>query len=315
MPFSERETVVKSALAALIYYDIFDHPVTIEEAFSFMPTNSVTVDDVRNAVADDERLVRRNWKHREMLLLPGKDDSSLVTRDEKERRAHSLWQRADLVARFIAMFPFVRALFISGSLSKNAVGRGGDIDWFIITAPGRLWICKAALTFFRRIFLLNDTTYFCTNYYISADALEIPDKNVFVATEIATAQPMLNAELCKQFQSSNLWIKKFLPNVSFRGAERVVRGNVAAAVRSLGELFFAGRIGDYVEKKIHAMHERHFADRHGDVSKKDFELMYRARTTMCKIHHQNFQQRVLGEYARRLRAHGLERTLEEKTMQ
>lgn len=311
MPFSERETVVKSALAALLYYDIFNHPVTVEEVFAFMPTNSVTVDDVRGAVANDPRLIRRSWKNREMLLLPGKDDTVLTLRDEKERRARSLWKRADFVARFIAMFPFVRALFISGSLSKNAVGRGGDIDWFIVTAPGRLWICKAVLTFFRRVFLLNDTTYFCTNYYISADTLEIPDKNVFVATELATAQPMLNAGLCAQFQASNKWIRKFLPNVSFRGAERVVRGNVASVIRSLGEVFFAGEFGDYVEKRIHVMHERYFAKRHGSVPEKDFNLMYRARTNMCKIHHQNFQRRVLDEYGRRLCEHGLTRILED----
>ncbi|HZV13653.1 MAG TPA: hypothetical protein VFA55_10605, partial [Candidatus Kapabacteria bacterium] len=178
MQLSKKETVTRSALAALLYYDIFNHPVTLEEAFAFMPTNSVTVGDVRDAVAEDPRIRRMEWENREMLLLPGKDDAVLAARAEKERRAQKLWKRADLVARFIAMFPFVRALFISGSLSKNAVGRRGDIDWFIITAPGRLWICKAALTLFRRVFLLNDRTYFCTNYFISEDALEIPDKNV-----------------------------------------------------------------------------------------------------------------------------------------
>jgi hypothetical protein len=315
MPLSKKETVAGSALAALLYYDIFNHPVTLDEAFAFMPTNSVTVGDVRDAVAEDPRITKKQWKDREMLLLRGKGDEVLAVRGEKELHAQTLWKRADMVARFIAMFPFVRALFISGSLSKNAVARGGDIDWFIITEPGRLWICKAALTFFRRVFLFNDTTYFCTNYYISADALEIPDKNVFVATEIATAQPVLNAALCARFQEANTWVKRFLPNVSVRGSERVVSGKIAAVIRSSTEVFFRGRVGDFLEKKFHEMHVKHFIRRHGAVPQKDFELMYRARQNMCKIHHQNFQRRVLDEYGRRLREHGLTRTLEDTTQE
>src|SRR4029453_8923510 len=95
----------------------------------------------------------------------------------------------------IASFPYVRCVCISGSLSKKYFDDTTDIDFFVITKPGRLWVCRTFLILFKKLFLLNSKKYFCINYFIDSDNLEIPDQNIFTATELTTLIPMHDYEL------------------------------------------------------------------------------------------------------------------------
>ena len=58
--------------------------------------------------------------------------------------------RAKWGASIIAAFPFVRAVGISGSLSKQYADENSDIDYFIITAANRLWIAKNLPAYFQK---------------------------------------------------------------------------------------------------------------------------------------------------------------------
>jgi hypothetical protein len=49
------------------------------------------------------------------------------------------------------------------------------------------------------------------NYFIDEQELEIPEKNVYTATEIATLMP-LHGCVFEEFFSTNSWTKEFLPN-------------------------------------------------------------------------------------------------------
>ena len=82
------------------------------------------------------------------------------------------------------MFPFVRGVFLSGSISKGFMSESDDIDYFIITAPGRLWLTRTLLILFKKIFLFNSFRNFCLNYFIDSENLYIPEHNRYTATEI-----------------------------------------------------------------------------------------------------------------------------------
>ena len=93
---------------------------------------------------------------------------------------------------------------ISGSLSKGYYDDDGDIDFFIITSPKRLWIARTFLILYKKIFLLNSRKYFCVNYFISSNALEIEEKNIFTATELTTLLPMFgNGSFHKFYEKIN----------------------------------------------------------------------------------------------------------------
>jgi hypothetical protein len=301
--------IESDAVAALLYFDLFRHPLTVEEAYAFLPTNHVTVADVRNAVEQSTRIDRYATPRGEMLLVHGRPEAYVAERLEKEERAAHAWKSAARWGRFIALFPFVRGVFVSGSLSKNVAAHDSDIDWFIITARNRLWISKSFLTLFRRVILLNRTGHFCTNYYVAEDALEIPDRNVFIATEVATVRPVINGTLGEEFARANSWITRYLPNAQPFDRTHLVRKSFLTPLARILELPFLGFIGDWLDERLHAMHRRYFDRKHGGDG--DFRLKYRHSKSECKIHHRNFQRHVIDLYRSNLTEFGVERTLGE----
>ena len=121
-------------------------------------------------------------------------------------------KRARWVSLFLKQIPFVRAVFITGSLSKNVANSSSDVDFIIVTAPGRLRIPKMILTAVRRIFLFNSIKYFCFNLFVTEHGLLFSEKNIFNAVEIATTQVLWNETAYQGFQSVNSWTQHYLPN-------------------------------------------------------------------------------------------------------
>src|SRR5690606_20772121 len=102
------------------------------------------------------------------------NQKELVTRRlNGNHKAQWFLKKAKKWSNFIGSFPFVRGVFISGSLSKNFMTADSDVDYFIITKPGRLWLARTLLVVFKKIFLLNSRKFFCVNYFIDENHLEI----------------------------------------------------------------------------------------------------------------------------------------------
>ena len=121
--------------------------------------------------------------------------ASVMRRREGEIAAAGAFITAKRFSRIISNFPFVRAVAISGSLSKNYIDDSSDIDYFIITSQGRMWVARTLLVLYKKIFLFNSHKNFCVNYFLSEDSLLVPDRNIFTATEISFLVPTYNYTL------------------------------------------------------------------------------------------------------------------------
>jgi len=61
-------------------------------------------------------------------------------------------------------------------------------------------------------YLFNKQHYFCMNYYIDEQNLEIPEKNIYTATEVVTLIPLQGDIQFVDFFTANAWSRLFLPN-------------------------------------------------------------------------------------------------------
>nr|WP_255670535.1 nucleotidyltransferase domain-containing protein [Mucilaginibacter sp. UR6-11] len=114
-------------------------------------------------------------------------------------------------------FPYVRGIAISGSLSKNFADENSDIDLFIITAKNRLWIARTLMHTFKKLtFLVGKQDYFCMNYYIDEEQLEIKEKTIYTAIEVVTLIPLQGDTVIEQFYAANSWTREYLPNKIMR---------------------------------------------------------------------------------------------------
>ncbi|WPU91332.1 hypothetical protein SNE25_18605 [Mucilaginibacter sabulilitoris] len=202
--------IKKNILSTLAYFDVFNYPLTREEICLFLPVKYESVPfDVAMACLIGSRLIYRFDK----FYTLKNDPYLILRRNEGNQKAAEMVKTARKVGDILIKFPYVRGIAISGSLSKNYADDESDIDLFIITAPNRLWIARTLMHFFKKLtFLVNKEHYFCMNYYIDEQSLEIEEKNIYTATEVVTLIPIQGDITFADFFTANAWTRGFLPN-------------------------------------------------------------------------------------------------------
>lgn len=201
-------------LSTIAYFDLFHYPLTMDEIYLYLPVKCDTTDfeyALKYLVID-----RTVYHFGRFYTL--KNDYFLVERRlDGNARATRMMGTAKKVSNLLVRFPFVRGIAISGSLSKNFADEDSDIDLFIITAKNRLWVARTLMHCFKKLtFLVKREHYFCMNYYIDEEELQIREKNIYTAIEIATLIPVHGDTTFEQFYMANNWTRSYLPNKYMR---------------------------------------------------------------------------------------------------
>ncbi len=285
------EGLLKSILGTLAYFDVFGHPLTLAEIREFNRIPSCNEEFIESALME---LISMDLVHTSRgFFFLGNDgtvvDRRIAANNLARKRMQSAWHYSTLIARF----PFIRAVMISGSLSKGVMDADDDIDFFILTAPGRLWIARVMLTIYKRIFLLNSHRNFCLNYFVDEDHLTIPDQNIFTATEIGLILPMYNRELYRRFLNENAWFRSYYPNLP---EVVTVKNNPDRFLAELFEMLFSGRLGNKLDDYCMNITRRFLARKYRNMKPERFDADLETSKSVSK-HHPNSQQfRVLDSY-------------------
>ena len=179
-----------------------------------------------------------------------KNDYFLIERRVKGNiKAAHLIGIAKRVSDLLIRFPYVRGIAISGSLSKNFADDESDIDLFIITTKNRLWIARTIMHCFKKLtFLVNRQHYFCMNYYIDEQELQIREKNIYTAIEIATLMPLHGDTIFEQFYNANAWTREYLPNKCMRLS--TAKALKKSFLKSFTEILFNNRLGNALDTML-----------------------------------------------------------------
>jgi hypothetical protein len=235
--------IKRNILVTLAYFDLFNYPLTMDEAHLFLPAKYDTEEfgyALRSLVID--KLI---YKFEKYYTL--KNEPFLIERREKgNAKAAEMIAIAGKVGNLLVRFPYVRGIAISGSLSKNFADDDSDIDLFIITAKNRLWIARTMMHCFKKLtFIIKKEHYFCMNYYIDEQDLQIHEKNIYTAIEVATLMPLHGEAVFEQFYLSNAWTREYLPNKYLRVA--TAKPVKSSPFKKFIEWFFNNRIGNYID--------------------------------------------------------------------
>lgn len=272
----------------LLYYHIFEYPLTAREILRFS-------DHPWNGLADVERAARELVR----LDLIGTDrgfffigeDSHVDERVADEARAEEALPQAEKWSRFISRFPYVRGVAVSGTLSKGVMKEDDDLDYLVFTEPDRVWLCRLFLMGFKKLFLFNSHHRFCINYLLADDRLEIPDRDLFTATEIAWLLPTINPSIYERFLDTNAWVGEIFPNWRRRSGETaapLTDGLLKSAAEGLADLLGGRRLDDWSHRFISGRNKRRYG--HLDLRHED---ALRSEKHASKHHPRGFQERVL----------------------
>ncbi len=163
------DSVKENILKTLLYYDIFSHPLSSDEIFSLLPQNTLSKSTVNKILREYSQSNSQIFS-KDNYYFVGKNEHYVELRQRREAFSKEGWKTARLVTHIIKRFPFVRAVFITGTLSKNSSLPESDLDFMVVTKNNRLWICRTLLMLFKKIFLFNSYKYFCINYFISEES-------------------------------------------------------------------------------------------------------------------------------------------------
>lgn len=206
-------------LRTLVYSDIFDFPLTLEELFLYLEKYSVASMELLAELSLED--ISQVEYDNDFYFLRGR--KNLV----EERRRRDKWsrdklRRAKAIARRLGSLPGIRLVGVTGAVAAGNSEQDDDIDLLLITAPGRVWLARLFEKITTELMGVRRRPSdqpgeakdkVCPNVYLDSRNLRLPHQDLFTAREIAQMVVVYNEkETYEQFLSANAWVKGFLPN-------------------------------------------------------------------------------------------------------
>lgn len=190
-------------VATILYADIFNWPLTNVELVEW----------------EIKGTTRRRWPNKYYFIEGRKN--LVAQRKEREIWARKKWNIAKRVGRILGIIPTLKLVGVTGGLSRNNVRKDDDIDFFIITHRGSLWISRFFATIILDIFGLRRkpdgkivANKICLNMFMDENALTLPEaeRDLFSAYEVLQMQPLLERDnTYERFLIANSWVREYLP--------------------------------------------------------------------------------------------------------
>jgi hypothetical protein len=251
------EDLSRAVLYTVAYADIFDYPLTALEIHRYLTGVSVPLDALVRALEEDRLLTRTG----DYFTLPGREEIVSV-RIQREARSRKLLPRAIQYGRILGALPYVRMVALTGSLAVLNLSQGADMDYMLVTRPGRLWTARAfSVTFGRMMRPFGHTI--CVNLLVSENALFWPQHDLYSAREICQMIPISGVNVYRRLRAANLWTESILPNStpSTTDLEQLPADRKTNRIQSLFEMPLQGGGGAPFEQwamkfQLHRMEQR-----------------------------------------------------------
>jgi hypothetical protein len=289
--------VAEKILRFLIYFDLFSYPLTKEElaAFTGTGTDEATLLDkaLQSLVESGIIFLHKGFYH----LNP--DKMIIERRIKGNELALKRMKTALRFSKIIARFPYVRGVLLSGSISKGFMAENDDIDYFIITSPGRVWLTRTLLTLFKKIFLFNSYRNFCINYFLDDKHLALPERDLYAATEIVFLIPTFNSGLYHEILKANDWVKNFYPTFQQTDAHEV---SPVTFLKPVFEYLLDNRLGEWIENKLYQKSKKIINKKYKHLNRDAFEQSFALETHEIRYFPVHSNLNIRKRYQEKLKA-------------
>ena len=278
---------ILETLKTILYFSIFRYPLKINEIHSY--TNYSELLETSNELEHlmNEKILTKV----DDFYVYGSDLDSVIKRMKGNMYAKRAMRIATQKAKFISKFPYVEGVGISGSLSKGYYDSESDIDFFVVTKPNKLWICRTLLILYKKVFLLNSRKYFCVNYFVSSNQMEIEEQNRFTATELKTLIPLQGKATFEQFYQKNNWVKNYFSK--FEPRLNAISDTQKPAFSRGIEMIFDTKMGTITDGLFKMITLKKWRAKFHYLDEEDFKVALKTTKNISKHHPSNFQKKVI----------------------
>jgi hypothetical protein len=164
----------RAIMRTVIYFDLFSFPLTADEIYSSL----LIKEPVRYSIF----LQSLNHhlplaQHGGFYFLPGREEL-VAKRKQAYLLADDKFKIARKNAQLLRRLPFVRAIFVANRLAYSNASDSSDIDFVIVSAPGRIWTCRFFTSLLLKILNRRPTDTDHRNKICLSFYLEEPHLNV-----------------------------------------------------------------------------------------------------------------------------------------
>lgn len=290
-------------LRSILYADVFDFPMTCAEIRQFLIHDQpVSIEAIEAALAQSSFLHQMLSTNTTYIALRGRE-SLIAERKGREAATERLWPLALRYGAWLGRLPFVRMVALTGALAvRNSPHHKDDLDFLLVTRPGRVWLARAFAILMVRWLRLRGITL-CPNYLLDETVLEQAPQDLFIAHQIAQMIPISGHESYWRFRAANLWTETLLANAQspLYATEDSQPAFVWKFLQALAEAALKGPLGDWLETWEQRRKLARFAD---DLKNPRSSAQLDAHRV--KGHFSDYGQVVLGKYNERLREYQLD---------
>lgn len=182
------------------------------------------------------------------------------------------WRRAVWVTSLLRLVPFVRMVGLNGSMVTGTFHEGSDIDLYIVTKDGHIFVTRVLVTILLRLIGVRRTKSriagkICDNRFAVASYVDITPHDDYHARVFHNLVPLFDEDdYYGQYRVKNEWMRAFDESLPYH---RPVLGHnvVSFLIQRAGELLIGWSA---LEKYVtHLQYERfaHDAEAHEPGSK------------------------------------------------
>lgn len=229
----------KSILETLLYFDIFSFAPSFEELHTFLIGEKVSKKELKKRLATDTLVTsKRGWfcLRSRFELLDQREIKQIISLEKRNFAKNEV--------QYLLKIPTVQAVALSGSVACNNATEGDDIDLFVITSPGSVWMTRLLVYSLLKITgkmrgKQNKHNLFCPNMFVSLSNSQISEKNLYTASEIAHLSVLYEKNNSfAHFLNSNKWIKEYFPNFTIPKQNYILMQRQSHFLKRLDSVLF-----------------------------------------------------------------------------
>jgi hypothetical protein len=214
--------IENSLLRSLAYFDLVDYPLTTVEAWRWQWQGASTT-----LLEIDKTLRRLHGQGRVEKIgpwwcLPGRSHLA-NTRQERHLISINKIRLAKKFTKLCSFMPTVEGVAVANTAGYRNAQAASDLDFFIITKPGTIWLTRFVLTVLailsgRRPTPEHSADTLCLSFFVTSDSLDLAslqlkDGDPYLVWWTSQLTPLFGrGEIWSDFLAANQWVKTFLPN-------------------------------------------------------------------------------------------------------
>jgi hypothetical protein len=233
-------------IRTLIYSSLFHFPLTLDELWRYSISETpISKKELLGQLGKNSAFIQKKDSY---YFLSGEDEIVKIRQQEEYVKKITIAKKACNVLSFI---PSILFIGVSGSLAAGSASKDADIDFFIITTLGTVWVSRllsvillTVVNLRRKRGVKKAPNKICLNSFVGVTMLDYfaLSQELYTAHELSQLYPLLNRQKTyEQLLKKNSWYISFLPNAKPRQNDCITKSSpqVLDSILRIIDPFFA----------------------------------------------------------------------------